>query len=730
MALGLALSCASPSTPPVSRPPPPPAAPAPIVPEAPRPVEPPVEPPPAIDQRPPAPSGPLLIRVGLATDLDSFMLPCCDRRIALRLGSERLPLDSATRVDPSENLTRRAVVRLQVAALKDEQQAHGIAEYLSEATGQPADAVFDAGTDLYKVRCGRFATPAEAEAMRGRLTVLGLTEAWVVHEGGDLTDPGFKITRDGKSRLVPGRWLEISAPQELGVAFPTGRYRGKILVYLNDRGRLNVINELGIEDYLRGVVPQEMGPELYNQLEALKAQAVAARTFAVRNLGEFAAEGYDICSTPRCQVYGGMTVEHRLSDRAIAETAGEVVRYHGEPAETFYGSTCGGHTENVEVIFPAKNGAYLRGVPCLEAGSTPLPGVLRRGTPFPAGMMNALVPPSLGKRSRVLGARLEHLALLADLAVPRDRLRSLSRREVRRYIASVFDVVLDRRLGLTPSEDSPPPAADPPPDWGPKQRRFAGYLAASGLLAEPADEELDADEVEDLLFHLALYLGVLRRETAYFQALDEDRIEVRSAARRPSYTLPRKLMTFRSASSAVSAAPLDLVAGDRIELYWHRDRLAAVVQRTDAPPLKLTRLAPKQRWSRFKTVAQLRRAVQARYPGFPLEDIEVLSRGVSGRVGKLRLLGSDGRSLVVEGLAVRWTLDVPDTLFHVHHHRSAERGSGWLFEGRGWGHGVGMCQAGAYGMAVRGLSYREILEHYYSGIELGPVPRENSPRGK
>jgi stage II sporulation protein D len=104
-----------------------------------------------------------------------------------------------------------------------------------------------------------------------------------------------------------------------------------------------------------------------------------------------------------------------------------------------------------------------------------------------------------------------------------------------------------------------------------------------------------------------------------------------------------------------------------------------------------------------------------------------LSRGVSGRVGKLQLLGSDGRTEVVEGLAVRWTLDVPDTWFYVSRHQSADRQPGWLFRGRGWGHGVGMCQAGAYGMASRHLGYREILEHYYSGVELGRV-RQVRPR--
>ena len=98
----------------------------------------------------------------------------------------------------------------------------------------------------------------------------------------------------------------------------------------------------------------------------------------------------------------------------------------------------------------------------------------------------------------------------------------------------------------------------------------------------------------------------------------------------------------------------------------------------------------------------------------------MLSRGVSGRVGKLRLLGAGGRTVEVEGLAVRWTLDIPDTNFQARRQQRTNQ-SGWFFQGRGWGHGVGMCQAGAFGMAVRRLGYREILEHYYSGVELGRV---------
>ena len=148
-----------------------------------------------------------------------------------------------------------------------------------------------------------------------------------------------------------------------------------------------------IDDYLRGVVPREMGPKIYDNLDALKAQAVAARTYTLKNLGEFAQEGYDICATPRCQVYGGMTSEHPLSDRAVLETSAEVLLYDGAYAEALYSSTCGGHTENVDVVFPRKANSYLRGVPCLETGIDRLAGAADRTLTLAATLPRRLAPP-------------------------------------------------------------------------------------------------------------------------------------------------------------------------------------------------------------------------------------------------------------------------------------------------------------------------------------------------
>ena len=106
--------------------------------------------------------------------------------------------------------------------------------------------------------------------------------------------------------------------------------------------------------YLRGVVPNELNPAAFGQLEALKAQAVAARTYIQRNLGQYKKEGYDICATDACQVYFGALTEDPLATQAVIETRGVVATYEGKPINALYSSTCGGRTEDAEHIFTEK----------------------------------------------------------------------------------------------------------------------------------------------------------------------------------------------------------------------------------------------------------------------------------------------------------------------------------------------------------------------------------------
>lgn len=140
------------------------------------------------------------------------------------------------------------------------------------------------------------------------------------------------------------------------------KYRGNIIVKI-DRNKFFVINELDIEEYLYGVVGREVSktwPE-----EVLKAQAVAARTFAIKNLGKHKSDGYDLCDRVHCQVYGGMSAESDGIIKAVDDTRAEVVSYEDKLAYVFYHANCGGYTENVMNVWGSKvDIPYLRGRRC------------------------------------------------------------------------------------------------------------------------------------------------------------------------------------------------------------------------------------------------------------------------------------------------------------------------------------------------------------------------------
>jgi peptidoglycan hydrolase-like amidase len=146
-------------------------------------------------------------------------------------------------------------------------------------------------------------------------------------------------------------------------------YRGEMQLILNARGRINVVNALPLEQYLRGVVPMELSPGAYPAMEALKAQAVAARTYALAHRSQSREADFDLRDDTRSQVYGGLTAERDLTNRAVDETHGIVALYTNDegklvPIDALYTANCGGRTENNEVIFGGKPLPYLRSVAC------------------------------------------------------------------------------------------------------------------------------------------------------------------------------------------------------------------------------------------------------------------------------------------------------------------------------------------------------------------------------
>jgi stage II sporulation protein D len=665
------------------------------------------------------------VRVGLATDLDSVTLPCCGADLRAQAGSTLVALVEPFEVAPAA-AGGRGVYRLQVAALKDEVLARNLATELARAHAEPADVVFDAAIDLYRVRFGRYSRRSDAEEASRRLATSGVVGSFVVSEPSAAVAEGLRVTQGDDSWRVRGRWVALWSSSGAAVRLPEGQYRGRILVYLNDRGSLNLINELPLEDYLRGVVPREMGPERYDDLEGLKAQAVAARSYAVRNFGEFAAEGYDICATPRCQVYGGRGAEHSMSDRAVAETSGQILVHGGEPVDALYSSTCGGHTEDVSVVFPQKDEPYLKAVPCYEAGLTEVAGDLAAGAPFPEGVTRRLFPANGAQGPIALATRLERLARDAGLVQPSGSLSALTRREVTRYVANWLDLAMEAELFVT-DPDVSYAFAQAPPGWSRDEVRVAAYLARLGVLDGAIDSAPSVAEIERSLMSLAILLQVVEPTEGRFASISQRVLTVRSSGALARYEIPPSLATFRGRDGAMRSSPLSLIPGDHLDLYSKDGVLAAVVQKVEPAGAAYDRGSRFASWRRFRSDREISELLGASYPGFEFRDLAVLERGRSGRVGKIRFMGRDGTVAEVEGLAVRWTLDLPDTLFTARRLRPPGQEEGWLFTGRGWGHGVGMCQVGAYGMALRGHGYRDILTHYYSGVSLATlktVPRD------
>lgn len=155
----------------------------------------------------------------------------------------------------------------------------------------------------------------------------------------------------------------VIKPDSNGYVSAKGKwYRGFLILY-NKNGSLIVINNVDIENYLKGVVPSEM-PSGWD-FEAHKAQAVAARSYALANLGKRASCGYDLKDTPEDQAYGGASAEAERTNKAVADTCGIVLIYNLKIIPAYYSASAGGQTSSSADVW-TRNLPYLQSVPSFD----------------------------------------------------------------------------------------------------------------------------------------------------------------------------------------------------------------------------------------------------------------------------------------------------------------------------------------------------------------------------
>ncbi|SHK77827.1 stage II sporulation protein D [Selenomonas ruminantium] len=156
--------------------------------------------------------------------------------------------------------------------------------------------------------------------------------------------------------------LELTVADERNLAKLISTYDNKsycgVLRLVPRKAGLHLINRVTVEEYLQGVVPEEM-PAEWDQ-EAVKAQAVAARTYALRQRKRHAKEGFDVCATTHCQQYSGVKAERAAANQAIKATYGEVLQSQGALVDALFHTDSGGMTENSEDVWGSR-------IDCLRA---------------------------------------------------------------------------------------------------------------------------------------------------------------------------------------------------------------------------------------------------------------------------------------------------------------------------------------------------------------------------
>ncbi len=266
------------------------------------------------------------------------------------LANEQVTVTWNSGVSVATNNRRLQVVCTTSATDRDQRVAAGV------AAGFPSAWEHVPASSCWRVYIGERPLPidATAEATYKQNVInagLATTAALWKTVTTPINEPRYvttKTTGTAASSRNPPRILPASTAR---VLIAGAQYRGAAEVMRNAGGTLAGINELGMEEYLYGVVPRELGPSAYPEIEAQKAQAVAARTYAHSSLGKHWNNGYDVVATVQDQVYGGVAAEHSISTSAINATAGQVATYNGALISALFYATSGGKTSNVQDVF-------------------------------------------------------------------------------------------------------------------------------------------------------------------------------------------------------------------------------------------------------------------------------------------------------------------------------------------------------------------------------------------
>lgn len=675
-----------------------------------------------------APSG-VVYRLGLKSDLTEFSTGTAGTLWVVASGERAELLQGPIVFRSGGPAGAPASFQVQAGAFSQEEPARRLADRLSAALSTPGEVAFSADRGLYRVLLGGFPARSDAEALLERLKAQG-QDGFVV--AGAPRPAGAAPAPIAVSGAT-GAPLELASPVDVYGPAPDVRvsvdgvpYRGSLRVLVNPRGTLNVVNRIDLEEYLWGVVPAEMGPRRFDAIEALKAQAVAARTYALAHRGQFEAEGYDICPGPKCQAYGGAAIEDPLSTAAVDGTRGLVLAHDGQFADALYVSTCGGITENVENVFSGGPVPYLVSVECGELAAEEIAGAAvgrdgggaRTGLEWRGYVLRRLAP----RRAATRAASLETAQKLAGVPRHGTPPAKLSPAAVYPSLVTAFDLTEARALQLTRRDeayfDENPGAARGLAGQARGAYEFLLRFRFANDALPPADRELTEEEYGGLAFSIALRTLGVTEGSGRFLSREGSNLWVKATEGRIGLPVdPEVPFARRIGDAFYPTSVLRLRAGDRVRWFKDNRRLLAFWVELDPDGPTFERESAWTEWVRRVPARELARRMAGRVAGNEVREITITRRSPTGRAIEMRVQ-TDLAEATFRKFELRQAVEMPEMLFSVTKVDGPGEEKAFVFLGRGWGHGVGLCQNGSYGMALAGRTYDQILRHYYTGIDI------------
>jgi stage II sporulation protein D len=754
-----------------------------------------------------------LVRIGLETDATSVSITTSDTSLVLvndKTSSLSLGTTSVRISSQNYNPPRYEIYRFEIPNLTSNEAANQLAQQIIQENFEKAVIMNGDAPNTWKIRIGNDKTIlADAKDYQKILTEKGILGVEIVTEKYTLPsddaialtqqiamNPKFEVrslfepnvtnqnlplvqktalskpVRNNKNAFVNPSLREVIVsgnseaarfstlkPVVIGSFSQRGApvklngksYRGMMEISVNSRGRLTVVNVVPMEDYLLGVVPSELS---LPQLEAQKAQAVAARTYAVANQNGYKDKGFDMVDTVWSQVYKGVSIESKMGTQAVLQTRGLIATYKGTPITAYYTSTCGGRTEDSENIFDHAE-PYLRGVNCSLEGNAHFLPFLVKSTRDLADIKNEanyelvimaakysvnnflFVTPRFtdqyfedAPNETELKSWLNQLAVKFGkpfpLVITKDTAKPL-------LLAKVLsDLIYDDPLqadtllseadinyqlsfldgGEVPKEMRPILASLMRDGW------FSIY---SDLTLKP-QKHFSRAKILRLIDHIYSKKNWnLSFESGEAKPTEDGKLVLRIGRSEKEINVNPNVYLFRKfGDEFYQVKEAALLGGEKVN--YKTDASGSVIY-LEIEPTDKTTVAERDSsftlWNKTLSPAAVRSTLSRFVNGLgEVTDLNIVKKGFSRRATDIEIITTNG-TFHLKGGKIRSGLRLNEQLFVINkRYDSAGRVTSYTFTGRGWGHGVGMCQYGAYGLAKMGVKYDAIIKHYYTGVDL------------